>query len=83
MAKKTESGRDSFDALKNRFMSLLCRLQTLDGVLGNGALLPIELQPAAYCFDETVKEVAQLYEDLDRAGAWDHRHAPEAKEVQS
>ena len=58
---------DSFEVLHMRFMSLLCRLQTLDGVLGNGALLPIELQPAAYCFAETVKEVAQLYEDFE---AW-------------
>ncbi|MGQ0593062.1 MAG: hypothetical protein ACT4QB_10540 [Gammaproteobacteria bacterium] len=83
MAKKTESRRDSFDALKNRFMSLLCRLQVLSDVLGNCNLVPKELQPAAYCFDETIKEVAQLYDDLDRAGAWDHEHTPNAKEVQS
>ena len=81
MAKKTESGRDSFDALKNRFMSLLCRLQTLANVLGDCGNVPIEIQPAAFCFDETVKEVAQLYEDLDVAGVWAHEHTP--KDVQS
>lgn len=63
----TKYAPDSFEALHMRFMSLLCRLQTLANVLGDCCNMPLEIQPAAYCFDETVKELAELYNDFE---AW-------------
>ena len=77
-----------FRALQKRFMSLSCRLQALSHGLGNCVNFPIELQPAAFCFDETTKEVAQLYSDFDSAFAglyerWYDPRGDTEEEVQS
>ena len=47
----TKCDPDGFEALHIRFMSLLCRLQALSHVLGNCVNVPIEIQPAAFCFE--------------------------------
>jgi hypothetical protein len=73
---------ESFDALHNRFMSLLSRLQVVCEVLDNCENVPNELAPAAYVLNDTTRDAEQLWGDAE---GWymDHEHTPKAKEVRS
>lgn len=74
------NGKQSFDALELRFMSVMSRLQVLRDVLHTDNV-PNELASAAFVLYETTDEVVRLTEDLE---SWysGHDHIPKAKAVQ-
>ena len=74
---------DGFDALDDRFMSLMSRFQVIGGTLGDFNKLPNDLHPAAFVFNEAVEDMVRFYGELQH---WhgDHEHTPKApKAVQS
>jgi hypothetical protein len=78
-----KSNPDAFDALDDRFMSLMSRFQVIKDTLGDFNNLPNELHPAAFVFNETVEDMVRFYGELQ---GWHsgHEHTPKApKEVQS
>ena len=73
--KTAESGRDSFEPLYERYLSILCNLQLLVLAL-DMQMVPNVIHPAIRVLGETTKEAEQFFEDL-QIWAADH------KEVQS
>jgi hypothetical protein len=75
----TKYAPDSYDALQLRFMSILCRFQVVNEILGDCENLPIELGPAGYVLNETTRELAQLYNDFECCSDL-RRHTPQEVE---
>jgi hypothetical protein len=75
-----KSEPDSFDAIRDRFMSLMSRFQVIKDTLGDFNKLPNELHPAAFVFNETVEEMVRFYGELHR---WHMAHEQAPNKVQS
>ena len=79
---RTAESDDGFDALDERLLSVLSRLQCVVEIFGDWEGIQSELHPAAFVLRETTDDVERLYGDLQ---GWHmhHEHTPKAKEVQS
>jgi hypothetical protein len=81
-ARADERESDGFDALHNRFLSLLSRFEVLSEILGNCNNVPNELAAAARVFNDTTEDAVQLWDDAE---VWymAHEHTPKAEAMQS
>jgi hypothetical protein len=79
-AATTAESDDGFDALDERLLSVMSRLQCVVEIFGDWEGIQSELHPAAFVLRETTDDVEKLHGDLQ---GWHMGYEHTPKEVQS